>query len=49
MALLPFLGGDNTHKKGAYKKQVETGLYYLTRSMKVKGATGDLPFIERVR
>jgi hypothetical protein len=42
MALLPFLGAGNTHKKGAYKKQVEAGLYYLTRSMKVKGATGDL-------
>ena len=42
MALLPFLGAGNTHKKGAYKKQVEAGLYYLTRSMKVNGATGDL-------
>lgn len=42
MALLPFLGAGNTHKKGAYKKQVEAGLYYLTRAMKVKGATGDL-------
>lgn len=42
MALLPFLGAGNTHKKGEYKKQVEAGLYYLTRSMKVKGATGDL-------
>jgi len=42
MALLPFLGAGNTHKKGAYKKQVEAGLYYLTRAIKVKGATGDL-------
>jgi hypothetical protein len=42
MALLPFLGAGNTHKKGKYKKQVEAGLYYLTRAMKVKGATGDL-------
>ena len=42
MALLPFLGAGNTHKKGEYKKQVEAGLYYLTRSMKVNGATGDL-------
>ena len=42
MALLPFLGAGNTHKKGAYKKQVEAGLYYLTRKMKVNGATGDL-------
>ena len=42
MALLPFLGAGNTHKKGAYKKQVEAGLYYLTRNMKVNGATGDL-------
>ena len=41
MALLPFLGAGNTHKKGEYKKQVEAGLYYLTRSMKVNGATGD--------
>jgi len=42
MALLPFLGAGNTHKKGEYKKQVEAGLYYLTRSIKVNGATGDL-------
>ncbi|MBT4014034.1 MAG: protein kinase [Planctomycetaceae bacterium] len=42
MALLPFLGSGNTHKKGAYKKQVEAGLVYLTRAMKVNDTTGDL-------
>ncbi|MBT4694418.1 MAG: hypothetical protein HOB73_13845 [Planctomycetaceae bacterium] len=42
MALLPFLGAGNTHKKGAYRKEVQAGLYYLTSAMKVKGATGDL-------
>ena len=34
MALLPFLGAGNTHKKGEYKKQVEAGLYYLKLKLK---------------
>ena len=46
MALLPFLGAGQTHKEGKYKKNVEMGLYFLGRSMKMspKGGmlTGDL-------
>ncbi|MCA9267341.1 MAG: terpene cyclase/mutase family protein, partial [Planctomycetales bacterium] len=40
LALLPFLGSGQTHKEGAYKKQVYAGLAYLIRSMKVTGNTG---------
>ena len=40
LALLPFLGAGQTHKEGAYKKQVYAGLAYLISNMKVKNNTG---------
>ena len=40
LALLPFLGAGQTHKEGAYKKQVHAGLAYLISNMKVKNNTG---------
>src|SRR5438094_5023943 len=36
MALLPFLGAGQTHQQGAYKQNVERGLYFLTSQMKVQ-------------
>jgi hypothetical protein len=42
MALLPFLGAGQTHMEGKYKKNVEYGLMYLMRSMKVEGGHGAL-------
>ncbi len=36
MALLPFLGAGQTHKEGTYKKNVQAGLAFLIKSMKVK-------------
>lgn len=40
MALLPFLGAGQTHKEGQYKKVVNSGLYFLTRRMKVSPQKG---------
>ena len=40
IALLPFLGAGQTHKEGAYQKQVRAGLSYLIQKMKVDGQTG---------
>ena len=42
MALLPFLGAGQTHMEGKYKQNVEAGLYYLVRNMKVEGNRGDM-------
>jgi len=42
MALLPFLGAGMTHQEGKYKKSVESGMYYLLRSMKVEKNRGSL-------
>jgi hypothetical protein len=42
MALLAFLGAGNTHKVGDFKKEVGSGLKYLTKQMKSSGAGGDL-------
>ena len=43
MALLPFLGSGQTHKQGAYQKQVGAGLYFLAHQMKNnKAGGGDL-------
>lgn len=38
MALLPFLGAGNTHKKGKYSKNVYMGIRYLTSQMKPDGS-----------
>ena len=35
MALLPYLGAGQTHKKGKYQEQVRGGLYFLVGSMKL--------------
>ena len=40
IAILPFLGAGQTHKEGAYQKQVRAGLIYLIQKMKVNGQTG---------
>ncbi len=40
MALLPFLGAGQTHREGKYKKEVNSGLYFLTRRMKVSPKKG---------
>lgn len=37
LALLPFLGTGQTHKDGEYKRTIQSGLYFLVRSMKVTG------------
>ena len=37
MALLPFLGTGQTHKEGEYKRTIQSGLYFLVRSMRVTG------------
>lgn len=42
MALLPFLGAGQTHKKGKYKEQVRAGLYWLGSNMKVSVNGGDM-------
>lgn len=43
LALLPFLGNGHTHKQeGQYRKTVDSGLYYLVRSMKTQGGAGSL-------
>jgi hypothetical protein len=40
LALLPFLGSGQTQLDGKYRKNVEAGLYYLTRSMQVRDKMG---------
>ncbi len=35
LALLPFLGAGQTHKEGKYKTQVNNGIRYLCRNMKI--------------
>jgi hypothetical protein len=40
MGLLPFLGAGQTHKEGKYKKVVNSGLYFLTKRMKVSPKKG---------
>lgn len=42
MALLPLLGAGQTHRVGKYQRQVENGLAYLIRNMKVEENRGDL-------
>ena len=42
LALLPFLGAGQTHKKGKYKSQVKAGLYFLVNQMKVNANGGSL-------
>ena len=42
MALLPFLGAGQTHKKGKYKEQVGQGLYWLGRNMHVSSNGGEM-------
>ncbi len=42
MALLPFLGAGQTHKKGKYKQNVRAGLYYLVSNMKMSKQGGSL-------
>jgi len=42
MALLPFLGAGQTHKEGKYKENVQRGLAFLVRSMKLGNGMGDL-------
>lgn len=44
MALLPFLGAGQTHKEGEYKANVERGLAYLIKHMRVRSGMGD--FVE---
>ncbi len=42
MALLPFLGTGQTHRDGQYKKNIDLGLKYLIRSMRMQGDMGSL-------
>lgn len=42
MALLPFLGAGQTHKTGKYKDNVNAGLFFLARNMKVTPKGGEL-------
>ena len=42
MALLPFFGAGQTHKKGKYKDTVKRGLYFLVSQMKVSPKGGAL-------
>jgi hypothetical protein len=42
LALLPFLGTGQTHREGAYKKNIELGLKFLVRSMQMQGDLGSL-------
>jgi len=42
MALLPLLGAGHTHRSGEYKKNINLGLAYLVRQMKVEKGRGDL-------
>ena len=38
LALLPFLGGGQTHLQGEYKENVKNGLQYLLRAMDADGS-----------
>ncbi len=42
MAILPFLGAGQTHKKGKYQTTVTGGLYFLVNHMKVSANGGSL-------
>jgi len=42
LALLPFLGAGQSHRKGKYQRQVQAGLNYLTKAMKVDANGGSL-------
>jgi hypothetical protein len=42
IALLPFLGAGETHKKGDYKETIRRGLYFLVANMRVVAERGDL-------
>ena len=42
MALLPFLGAGQTHKKGKYRTAVNNGLYFLANRIKVSNKGGSL-------
>lgn len=42
LALLAYLGAGQTHKEGVHKKQVDAGLAFLIKQMKVKERRGDL-------
>lgn len=42
LALLPFLGGGNTHKTGRYKSTVQGGLSYLISHMRISPQGGAL-------
>jgi hypothetical protein len=42
MALLSFLGAGHTHERGSYQKNVEAGLGFLIRSIKLTSDGGDL-------
>jgi hypothetical protein len=42
MALLPFLGTGQTHLEGQYKRNIELGLRFLVRSMRIQGDLGSL-------
>lgn len=42
LALLPFLGTGQTQFEGIYKRNIESGLKFLVRSIKHQGKTGSL-------
>jgi hypothetical protein len=42
MCLLAFLGAGHTHERGSYQKNVEAGLSFLIRSIKLTSDGGDL-------
>jgi len=44
LGLLPFLGAGQTHLQGKYKKNVQSGLYFLVNKMKVGPNGGDLGY-----
>ncbi|HEX3725603.1 MAG TPA: hypothetical protein VHV08_05145 [Pirellulales bacterium] len=42
LALLPFLGTGQTHREGEYRRQIDLGLKFLTRSMVMEGTLGSM-------
>jgi hypothetical protein len=42
LALLPLLGAGQTHREGMYRKNVQAGLNFLVRNMKLSNAGGSL-------
>jgi hypothetical protein len=42
LAIMAFLGAGYTHKQGAYQREVDKGLYYLTSRMQSTDHGGDL-------